>query len=124
MCHVSGVKYLFRNKIISLLLSKGAKIDAEDESGRTALHNACMFGMTDNVKILLFEYASPFIKDNKGNSALEYAKNEIIRFLIQRAMSLVSVNLGTNVRAAMMRIRVGLTFYLGLTDDEIRSMYK
>ena len=111
-----------RSKIISLILNKGAKIDAKDESGRTALHNSCMFDMIDNVKILLFEHANPFIKDNNGNLALDYAKNEIIKFLLQRTMTLISVNLRSNVRASMMRIRIGLIFYLGLTEDEIRLM--
>lgn len=111
-----------RSKIISLLLNKGANIDAKDESGRTALHNASMYNMRDNIKILLFEHANPFIKDNKGNLPLHYAKNEIIKFLLQRTMALIHVNLQPNIRASMMRIRVGITFYLGLTDEEIHSM--
>ena len=111
-----------RSKIISLLLTKGANIDAKDESGRTALHNASMYNIIDNIKILLFEHANPFIKDNKGNLPLHYTKHEIIKFLLQRTTTLIHVNLQPNIRASMMRIRVGVTFYLGLTDEEIHSM--
>ena len=81
-----------------------------------------MYNIIDNIKILLFEHANPFIKDNKGNLPLHYAKHEIIKFLLQRTMTLIHVNLQPNIRASMMRIRVGLTFYLGLTDEEIHSM--
>jgi len=67
-----------------LLLKYGAKIDAQDDFGRTALmyvgcgkvilYGRTYFGRTKLCKFLLDEGASPSIRDHNGNTALDYLK--------------------------------------------------
>ena len=55
------------------LLGGGAKVDAQDEYGRTALHVAAETGALAFVAKLLQAGASPSIKDNEGRTPLDLA---------------------------------------------------
>ena len=70
MHETSLMKAVLRPDIISLLLSKGAKINAETKYGKTALFYAIQFGSIEAVKILLKHGANP----NQALKSLEYFK--------------------------------------------------
>ena len=61
--------------VIDLLLNRGAKIDAKErESGATALMLAASIGRTDAVALLLQRGANPKVRDSRGRTALDRAK--------------------------------------------------
>jgi hypothetical protein len=44
-----------------------------------------MRGHVESVKVLLYECADPYRKDNEGNPPLFYAKEYLVKFFISRA---------------------------------------
>jgi len=64
-------------KVISYLLNHGASINSRDRDGNTPLHNAISRGKSELVKILLVEGADSSLKNNKGQTALEFAQESI-----------------------------------------------
>jgi ankyrin repeat protein len=60
-------------KSIGVLVAAGAEIDATDDAGMTALHQAAKQGRNDAVAELLRNSASVFAKDKKGRTPLHYA---------------------------------------------------
>uniref|UniRef100_A0A1A7WT36 Uncharacterized protein n=1 Tax=Iconisemion striatum TaxID=60296 RepID=A0A1A7WT36_9TELE len=76
-----------RGKFIELLLQKGASVNYQDGSGRSALSYACEKGHLDAVKILVRNNADPEIEDSWGNTALMYAAAEghspVVEFLVR-----------------------------------------
>ncbi|KAF7653880.1 hypothetical protein LDENG_00076220 [Lucifuga dentata] len=76
-----------RCKFVELLLQKGAGVNCQDDSGRTALSYACEKGFLDAVKILIQNNADPEIVDVWGNTALMYAAVEdhspVVEFLVR-----------------------------------------
>jgi len=59
--------------ITEILLTHGAKVNAQDDFGKTALLFAVEKGATSVVALLLERGAQPAIKDAKGRSALSLA---------------------------------------------------
>lgn len=57
-------------KAVERLLEAGADINAQSESGRTALHAAALWGRTEIAARLLALGANPNIEDRKGRKAL------------------------------------------------------
>ncbi|KAL7935787.1 hypothetical protein V8C35DRAFT_262076 [Trichoderma chlorosporum] len=76
--------------IISLLVSRGARLDAEDTFGRTALHYAAEAGHLEAVGMLLSVGANPFLVDSEGCNSLHIAaskgREDIVRVLMERGM--------------------------------------
>lgn len=76
-----------RCKFVELLLQRGASVNRQDRSGRTALSYACENGYLDAVKILVQNNADPEIADTYGNSALMYAvvagHAPVVEFLVR-----------------------------------------
>lgn len=76
--------------IMSLLLSRGARIDAKDTCGRTALHYAADAGHLDAAGMLLSVGANPFLVDSDGCNSLHIAaskgREDIVRVLMERGM--------------------------------------
>ncbi|XP_073495299.1 ankyrin repeat domain-containing protein 63 [Phyllobates terribilis] len=62
-----------RSRFVRLLLDKGADVNRQDETGRTALSLACELGHLDAVKLLVQHSADPEVADRDGNRALMYA---------------------------------------------------
>jgi ankyrin repeat protein len=60
-------------KSIPVLVAAGAEIDAPDNMGMSALHQAAKEGRNDAVTELLRNSASVFAKDKKGRMPLHYA---------------------------------------------------
>lgn len=76
-----------RCKFVELLLQRGAAVNCQDASGRTALSYACEYGYLDAVKILVRSNADPEIVDCWGNTGLMYAAvsghSPIVEFLVR-----------------------------------------
>ncbi|KAL0967714.1 hypothetical protein UPYG_G00255930 [Umbra pygmaea] len=76
-----------RSKFIEMLLHRGASVNCQDESGRTALSYACEKGYLDAVKILVKNNADPEMVDAWGNTALMYATvaghSLVVAFLVR-----------------------------------------
>lgn len=80
--------YNGHTKIVELLLSKGAEIDAQNESGATALFFASRFGHIDAVRLLLKRGADPSIANDRGETAVDWAvkgKNTDIEDILRAA---------------------------------------
>ena len=67
-------------------LEKGANPNTKNKDGWTPLHIAAMDGHVDVVRVLLERGANPRIADNKGLIPLDYAKDSVIRSLLESAM--------------------------------------
>ncbi|KAJ5216905.1 hypothetical protein N7468_009913 [Penicillium chermesinum] len=61
--------------MITLLIKRGADIDATGNNGRTALMEAALFGWIDNVKVLLEHGADKNIRDGESRRAIEFARD-------------------------------------------------
>jgi ankyrin repeat protein len=77
--------------IIPMLLRYGSKIDAEDYSGRTALHIASESNNLESVRILLFELATPFKENHEGKMPVDLTTNRIIKFYLERAKNVIFI---------------------------------
>lgn len=58
--------FLGANRVIPLLVEKGAPINLRDKEGRTALHLAAYSGKVSSVATLMDQKADPEIKENAG----------------------------------------------------------
>lgn len=68
---------VYRDSNSTLLLIKaGAAIDTQSINGLTPLMIAAMYGPLSQVKVLLAAGADLHLKDDEGNSALDWAKQE------------------------------------------------
>lgn len=71
-----------RKEFVQLLIKKGARVDATDNSGNTALLHAARNGKTEVMKTFLENGANPEHRNLKGETAILLAKNdEIVDFL-------------------------------------------
>jgi ankyrin repeat protein len=112
-----------RGEIIKIILKYGAKIDVKDCVGRTALHYACLYNNLENVEILLFELASPLIKDHYNKQPGDYSTDSLIKFFILRAKNLIDLNLRRiNFKESLKAIRNGLEFFFNIPEDTLRKM--
>lgn len=70
---------------IEYLVSAGARVDDEDDRGRTALMTAAELGHAVAVETLLKAGADRRLKDKSGKTAAELASNEAIKASLQPA---------------------------------------
>lgn len=68
---------------IRLLLRSGADLHAQDHCGNTALHLACVQGSRLVVRLLLDEGADANLRDFKGCKAIDFARRDDIRALLE-----------------------------------------
>lgn len=71
LLHIAG--YYGCNKLVRLCIKAKADINAQNNSGRTALINAAIKGYADIVDMLLMAGANPNIKDKDKKTAMWYA---------------------------------------------------
>ena len=74
---------------ISLIVSKGANINAKDLGGRTPMHIAVKNNAIESLEVILYELGNPFIKDNMGLMPIDYSEeNSDIKFILRRSQTL------------------------------------
>ena len=73
-----------RQKIIELLLRKGAKVDAQDSCGKTALMKAVILNDIETSLTLLNAHSDVSLEDSDGNNALCHAAKLGNENLVQR----------------------------------------
>jgi ankyrin repeat protein len=96
-----GSGYMPNNApFVQFLLEKGAKIDAQDKQGRSALLLASTEGKTDAVSLLLDQKADPNQKDNNGASPLQmavtYGKTDVVKILLSKGALVNSTDSSSN----------------------------
>jgi len=62
-------------KIVTLLLSKGAPVDARSPNGTTALMMAARYGSEQSVALLLQQHADPTLRNERGLNAADFARS-------------------------------------------------
>nr|XP_008302606.1 PREDICTED: inversin-A-like [Stegastes partitus] len=106
-----------RCKFAELLLQRGASVNCQDGTGRTALSYACEKGYLDAVKILVRNNADPEIVDSWGNTALMYAAvaghSPVVEFLV-RAFKRLGLQIDRQNKVGNSAIEVAK--FLGHTD--------
>uniref|UniRef100_A0A1A8CCR6 Uncharacterized protein n=1 Tax=Nothobranchius kadleci TaxID=1051664 RepID=A0A1A8CCR6_NOTKA len=106
-----------REKFVELLLQKGARVNYQDGSGRSALSYACERGHLDTVKILVRNNADPEIGDSWGNTALMYAAaaghSRVVEFLVRAFKRL---GLGIHRRNQAGNSAISVAKFLGHTE--------
>jgi hypothetical protein len=65
---------LRQEECVRLLLEHGAEVDATDKTGGTPLMDAAWFGCTRSVTRLLRAKADPTLRDNRGRTAADLAR--------------------------------------------------
>jgi len=70
------------DKIIWVLLNKGAQVDAKDSRGYTALHMAVNECIPRAVKSLIEAGCTPEIRNNQGKCAMDLARRDSMKNLI------------------------------------------
>lgn len=61
-------------ELAALLIKNKVDVNTTDTNGTSALHYAVMFDLEEMTKLLVLAKAKTAIKDNRGNSAIDYAK--------------------------------------------------
>ncbi len=69
-------------KVVEILLGAGAKIDALDDYGETALMAAAQFSDPEKAKVLISHGANKTLKNKKGKSAYDLAEDDEMRKII------------------------------------------
>jgi len=90
--------------ILKLLLAKGAKVNARDSAGQTALTLAAAVGDVASLRVLLRAGAYIHTRDKKGNGALmgaiQHHRPDTIKFLLKQGINANARNKeGTSVLA-------------------------
>jgi len=87
MIAAEGNAYLPNNApIVALLLDRGARVDAEDKRGKTALWRASAEGKVESLRLLLEKKADPNHKDSDGSTpllqAIYYGHADVLPILL------------------------------------------
>jgi ankyrin repeat protein len=69
--------------MLRALIDAGAKVNARNEEGETALMLAARSGATSSVKVLITAGADLNIKDNKGHTALQLTQENDTPDIVQ-----------------------------------------
>ena len=107
---------------ISLLVSKGADINAKDLAGRTPMHIAVQNNAIDSLEVILYELGNPFIKDNTGLMPIDYSNdNSDIKFILNRAQTLHKLAEEHKNKKYEDTIKTGMYF---LFMEELKTNFK
>lgn len=96
-----GTGYIPNNApFVQFLLEKGAKIEAQDKQGRSALFLASGEGKNDAVNLLLDQKADANQKDNNGVTPLQvavtYGKTDAVKILLAKGAQVNSADASGN----------------------------
>ena len=117
--HIAAKRNLY--KFISLFVSRGANINAQDEGGRTALFIAAQQNKFEFVIVLLFEIADPLIKNSKGERPIDVTTDSRIKVILERAKMLHYFHTIGKIKDFNESVRRGLHF---LYKDEMGINYE
>ena len=106
--HIAAKRNLY--KFISLFVSRGANINAQDEGGRTALFIAAQQNKFEFVIVLLFEIADPLIKNSKGERPIDVTTDSRIKVVLERAKMLHYFHTIGKIKDFNESVRRGLHF--------------
>ena len=106
--HIAAKRNLY--KFISLFVSRGANINAQDEGGRTALFIAAQQNKFEFVIVLLFEIADPLIKNSKGERPIDVTTDSRIKVILERAKMLHYFHTIGKIKDFNESVRRGLHF--------------
>ena len=76
LLHLAAYNYASTGTILQLIKEVGISVDVEDNFGTTPLMFAVRDGPHENVKVLLQCGADPSLKDDRGHTAMDHAKQE------------------------------------------------
>ena len=81
---LSWAALMGHTEVVTLLLERGADVNAQNRDGATPLHSAAFLGRTETVKLLLEKGADPKLRNNTGSPAIDGAKLdwELSKFII------------------------------------------
>lgn len=68
---------------LKLLLFKSTDINTKDENGWTPLHYASWYKFTDMCELLIDAGANPYLKNNDGDTAIDWCTNEEKKYMIE-----------------------------------------
>ena len=74
-------------KVLKRVLSLGLDINHQDQCGHTPLMDAVLNGTKEAIKILLDHGADTIIRDSRQKMAIDYAKNQEIKELLNKYSS-------------------------------------
>ena len=117
--HICAKRNLY--KFVSLFVSRGADINAQDEGGRTALLIAAEQNNLEFITVLLFEIADPSIKNCKGERPIDVTTDMRIKIILERAKILHYFHKIGKIQQFNESIKRGLKF---LFKDEIAINYE
>ena len=117
--HISAKRNLY--KFISLFVSRGVDINAQDEGGRTALFIAAEQNNFEFVTVLLFEIADPNIKNTKDEKPIDVTTDNKIKIVLERAKILHYFHKIGKIKQFNESIRRGLRY---LYREEIATNYE
>ena len=117
--HIAAKRNMY--KFISLFVSRGANINAQDEGGRTALFIAAQQNNLEFAIVLLFEIADPLTKNSKGERPIDVTTDSRIKIILERAKILHYFHTIGKIKDFNESIRRGLHF---LFKEEIGINYE
>ena len=117
--HIAAKRNLY--KFISLFISKGAEINAQDQGGRTALLIASEQNNVEFVSVLLYEIADPSIKNAKGEKPIDVTTHPKIKTMLERAKILHYFQTIGKIQQFNENVRRGLGF---LYKEELGLNYE
>ena len=117
--HIAAKRNLY--KFVSLFISKGAEINAQDQGGRTALLIASEQNNVEFVSVLLYEIADPSIKNAKGEKPIDVTTHPKIKTMLERAKILHYFQTIGKIQQFNEKVRRGLGF---LYKEELGLNYE
>ena len=109
-------------QIIPKLISYGSNLNFQNFIGDTALHIGVKTNYYECVSLLLFNLASPFLKDKDGKKPIELTKDFQMKVLLEKYINLYYLSLFQKNSVQLDIIQKQLTFFI--VDEFSRQLDK